>query len=127
MLESAERLAAAAENLAAVEDRLAATLAAHDRRARFNVVERVGIAVLLAIMAAALVVLFVIAVGNKHNGELIRDCTIPNGDCYRQQQQRTGDVVGELQRLAVSAAQCADAGTDPQIQACIEAKLRAGR
>lgn len=52
----------------------------------------------------------------------ILDCTDPNGECYQRNQDRTADVIGDLNRVAVYAAACADRrgiqGED-EIYACV--------
>lgn len=52
----------------------------------------------------------------------ILDCTDPAGVCYQRNQERTADVIGDVNRVAVYAAACADQrgiqGED-EIYACV--------
>jgi hypothetical protein len=38
---------------------------------------------------------------------IIRDCTEPTGDCFREAQRRTAEAVGDINRVIVIAAACA--------------------
>lgn len=45
--------------------------------------------------------------------ERILDCTDPEGQCYRDSQERTASAVGDINRVIVLAAACA-VGLDPE-------------
>lgn len=54
--------------------------------------------------------------------DLIRDCTQPEGACYRRSQESTAEVVDNIGLLSTYAAACADQPdqqTAVQIRACV--------
>jgi hypothetical protein len=56
------------------------------------------------------------------SAERIEECTTPGQPCFKDSQQRTADVIAEINRVAVYAASCADRpgvqGED-EIYACV--------
>jgi hypothetical protein len=66
--------------------------------------------------------------------ERILDCTDPNGQCFKDSQERTAKAVGDINRVIVLAAACS-AGLDPnltvdqrqtQISECVIDRLALG-
>lgn len=65
------------------------------------------------------------------SAEIIKDCTTPEGDCYKRAQERTADAVGDINRVVIMAAACASglpAGLSvderqTEIQACVIDRL----
>jgi hypothetical protein len=62
----------------------------------------------------------------------IKSCTDPDGDCYKEAQERTNDIVGEprgpLNTVAILVAFCADkdgAQSAQDIVDCVTAQLKA--
>lgn len=56
----------------------------------------------------------------------VLDCTQPTGDCYRQSQKRSADVVGSINEISLYAAACADQSgvqTVEEIQSCVIGRL----
>jgi hypothetical protein len=56
----------------------------------------------------------------------IKDCTEPGGRCFERGQRATADAVGDINRVAIFAAACADQPrrqTVEQIQSCVIDKL----
>lgn len=56
----------------------------------------------------------------------IKDCTEPGGRCFERGQRATADAVGDINRVAIYAAACADQPrrqTVEQIQSCVIDKL----
>lgn len=63
--------------------------------------------------------------GREQRGILV-DCTSPGGECYERGQERTGEAVGNINRIVVLAAACADrpgAHTVLEIERCIKGHL----
>lgn len=78
--------------------------------------------------------------GTRARNELL-DCTTPEGQCYKESQKRTGEVVGQIvaqtlegtgaqsldtQKVVVEAAYCAasvDEVTEPLMKACLDERL----
>lgn len=57
------------------------------------------------------------------SADRILDCTDPNGDCFKQSQARTADVVAALNLGALYGAYCVQQNPDasiPQIKACVK-------
>lgn len=104
---------------------------------RASILSRTERLVLLGILLVNLVIGAVVAVGvyklqnlaetNRANGQLIVDCTTPGGTCYDQAQQQTGAAVATLSRVVVAAVECADQLDGPAVQACITARVKAGK
>lgn len=60
----------------------------------------------------------------------IESCTTPTGDCYKDSQKRTAGAVGDINKVVVLAAACADKPrqqTEAEIQRCIINRLAAER
>lgn len=56
----------------------------------------------------------------------VLDCTQPTGECYRESQKRSADVVGSINEISLYAAACADQSgvqTVEEIQSCVIARL----
>jgi type VI protein secretion system component VasK len=70
---------------------------------------------------AALVVSVTIATGNRANGQVIRDCVEPAGNCYKRNAARTEETLGRLVDLQVAVELCArePGSTAPEIRACV--------
>lgn len=54
--------------------------------------------------------------------EEVRSCTTPGGECYQRGQESTVKAVGDINRIVVYAAACADrrgVNTEQEIQACV--------
>jgi hypothetical protein len=99
--------------------------------------------VLIALLVAALTVTMLTATivgadntniirqAQRDNAEtlrLIRSCTTPGQECFDRGQERTANVVADINRVAVFAAACADKPrrqTVQQIQSCVIARLAA--
>lgn len=63
--------------------------------------------------------------------QLIKDCTDPEGECYKQGQRRTAGAVADINRVVILAAACS-VGVPPDltvvdrqslIQSCVIARL----
>lgn len=70
----------------------------------------------------------------EQTNEQILDCTEPGGECYQQQQTRTGDLLGlpegPINTVVVTAIACADGAgvqSDVEIIRCVEDTLRKAR
>lgn len=79
---------------------------------RLAVILVVGVVVLNAIITAyGVAQLLDLAAINRANGELIKSCTTPTGECYRRSQARTAELLGEpagpINRVTVLVALCA--------------------
>jgi hypothetical protein len=79
------------------------------------------------------VMLTVIALQNRSNGERLIDCTTPGHPCYDQAQSRQADVIGSpagpINTVIVLAIACADepgVQSEAQIIGCVQAKLDEG-
>jgi hypothetical protein len=74
-----------------------------------------------------------IRTSQKSNGEtvrIIKDCTEPEGDCFKEAQSRQADVVGDINAVITLAATCADqpgVQTREDIERCILEELEARR
>lgn len=59
---------------------------------------------------------------NKENGDLIRDCVTPQGQCYQDGSKRSAEAVKTINDVIVAAAACARStpgGTVEEIRACV--------
>lgn len=91
----------------------------------------------ITLAVAALVVLGIIEVvgvvklngiakTNERNTNVIRDCTQPDGVCFKDSQKRTADVIDLINQVTVAAAYCAkqpDNDTEAEIKSCIDVAL----
>lgn len=83
-------------------------------------VQRAVIYSILGLLMVALVGLYVIAVGNKSNGDVIKDCTEAKGVCYQRNQQATGKLIDELITRNEAAAYCSPRSAKPvDYKSCI--------
>lgn len=67
-------------------------------------------------------------VDNRETNLQIKDCTSPEGECFKRGQRQTADAVSSINRVAIIAAACADKPrrqTVEQIQACVIEQLAA--
>lgn len=66
--------------------------------------------VLIALVALAVGVLVYNAYLGAQTRQELLDCTTPKGECYKESQERTGDVIAQLneanERIAVLTAAC---------------------
>lgn len=66
---------------------------------------------------------------NQRNDEtlaLIKDCTQPDGECFKRGQRRTAAAVGDINRVVILAASCASGPVKKsveEIQSCVIARL----
>jgi hypothetical protein len=80
-------------------------------------------------VVAMLVLLVAIALSNQANGDQVRDCTTPGGECFEQAAKRQAQVIGEpvapINNVAVVAAACGAAhpGDIAATRACVEEGL----
>ena len=79
-----------------------------------------------AAVVAMLLLLVAIALGNRSNGQVIRDCTTPGGECFERSAKRQAAVIGEppapINDVVILAAACADrvgVDTEAEIRACV--------
>lgn len=86
-----------------------------------------GLAVLLPVLAllatvilgtVLLVRLSDVAEVNKANGEIVKDCTTPGGECFERGQRATGDAVGSINKVTILVARCQAAGR-ADLEACV--------
>jgi hypothetical protein len=92
-----------------------ATVAEKARNRLLRVTIAVGVLAMLLLAG----VLFV-AIDNRHTGDTIVDCTTPEGDCFRQNQARTGQVIQRILDGQIANTECRD---EADVRACVEAKL----
>lgn len=107
-------------------------------RARAVLAQRVMISIVAVFMAGAIALLVynaIVGMGTRH---ALLDCTTPDGRCYGEGQERTGQVVQSIlnanklnevatRRVVVVAASCASEPTNNtvnEIQACVDLHLK---
>lgn len=107
------------------------------KRARTIIVERVFLTTLAVCVLLALGLLSYNALNSLATRDAILDCTQPTGECYKEGQRRTGEVIRQLiesnqdtamitRQIVVLAAACAD---DPgnnsadEIERCVDRQL----
>lgn len=90
---------------------------------------------LVVIAIAAVLIVLVLAVGWQNNqlsqqtrnvSDQIKSCTVHTGSCYKEGQQRSGQIVKQLIAGSVYVAECQKtAGTDAELERCVAGKLSA--
>lgn len=120
--------------LAASASQLSTT--AHDlyRASVLSRLERVVAIVLVFGLTATLLVtgygvlrLNNIAEVNRDNGDYIRDCTTPGGECFESNNERTARLIANLNRTTLVTIQCADRmNGDDAISQCVQERLMEG-
>jgi hypothetical protein len=74
---------------------------------------------------AALGVSVTVAIGNRANGEVIRDCVTPTGGCYRRQSERTEETLSRLADLMLAVELCGQRYfNDKDARACVQRSLK---
>ena len=83
----------------------------------------------LALTLAVLLMLgmlVAVAIQNRANGDAIRDCTTPGGECFERSAKRQAQVIGQppapINDVVILAAACADrpgVDTEAEIRACV--------
>ena len=66
------------------------------------------------------------AVRNGQVSEQIESCTTPGGECFEANRKRTNGVVGDINRVTLLAASCADrdnSQTTAEIRSCVMEQL----
>lgn len=117
----------------------------HDAYRRYDIAKMVLAIVTVVFVAAALLLLCVVALQNRANGDLLVECTTAPEvrqppvkhpaptDCYVRTHAETDDIVGEpagpINEVVVLAAACARVlpnDTEAEIRACVEKGLASG-
>jgi hypothetical protein len=65
---------------------------------------------------------------NTETLRILQDCTVPENDCYERSQKRTAEAVGDINKITLYAAACADRPgeqTIVEIQSCVLHRLAA--
>lgn len=107
------------------------------QRVRVEILDRVWKAVLLIFVILALGISAVNAVVSIDYRQRLLDCTVPEGQCAQEGQERTAEAIQSLiqagldreeitRQVVVAAAACADqAGvdTEEEIQKCVDKKM----
>lgn len=78
-------------------------------------------------IAALLILGYAQSLDNGKTAERIIDCTSPTGKCFKESQERTGDVIVQLNTIAKYAAVCADRPgsiTAEEMNKCITEQIR---
>jgi|GEM_PF-5677632 len=90
---------------------------------------KVWLAALAALFSAlALAVSVTVAAGNRANGQVIRDCVEPSGQCYQRNAARTEQTLTRLADLMIAVELCGQrASTDAAARACVRQALQQPR
>jgi hypothetical protein len=63
--------------------------------------------------------------GNRSTGNLIKDCVDPGGKCFRDGQERTGQLVVSINDATIAAVSCAQTEDSyAAIKVCVERILK---
>lgn len=92
-------------------------------------VQRTGLALVLGLMMVLLAIngfgvfeTYKNSSESRRNGDVIRSCTTPEGECYKANLKRSSGVVKNINDIVVAAASCARLtpnGTEDEIRACV--------
>lgn len=118
--------------LAAAASQLSTTAHELYRASVMSRIERVIAIAVVAVLGAVLCInsygvlrLNNIAEVNRSNGDYIRDCTTPGGQCFEDSQKRLASVVAQLNRTTLVTIECADRlNGDDAITRCVQDALK---
>lgn len=108
-------------------------LQAHRRRLEAARVWLAALAALFSAAALAVSVLLLVQLGsvaatNRTNGEVVRDCVEPTGQCYQRNNERTAETVNRLADLMLAVELCGQRyHTDEAARDCVRRALDGGR
>jgi hypothetical protein len=102
-------------------------------RRRTRALRTLFVATAVLAVIAMLLLVTVTAVGNRQvldqaveNGDRVRDCTTPGGECFEQAARRQAEVIGDppapINDVVILAAACADrpgVDTAAEIRTCV--------
>lgn len=87
---------------------------------------RLWLAALAALFSAlALAVSVTVAVGNRANGQAVRDCVEPTGQCYQRNAERTERTLTRIADLEIAVELCGQRYfKDDAIRTCVQHALK---
>lgn len=90
-------------------------------------VTTVSTMIILSVLLLGVAKLQTVAYNTNSTSKRLLDCTSPQGKCYQDGNRRTGEAIGNINRVSIYAAYCAKIPvnvTAKQIENCINAELQ---